>query len=704
MDCLNGGKGMAQNLIIVESPAKARTIKKFLGKEYKVEASMGHIRDLPKSQLGVDVDNDFKPKYITIRGKGEIVNKLKKEAKKVDRIFLATDPDREGEAISWHIAHILKLDKDNACRIEFNEITRQAVKNAIKHPRPINIDLVDAQQARRILDRVVGYKISPLLWKKIKKGLSAGRVQSVATRMVCQRENEIQEFIPEEYWTLTAKFIKQQDNYIFEANFYGTKDKKMALKDKNEVQTLLGKLDGADYIVHNVKQGKKKRNASPPFITSSLQQEAYRKLGFTTRKTMMLAQQLYEGIEIKGEGAVGLITYIRTDSTRISTQAQKEALSYIKNKYGEQYAPSKPNQYRRKKNTQDAHEAIRPTSIMREPEIVKNSLKRDQYRLYRLIYERFLASQISPAIYETMTVDILGNEYIFRATGSRKIFPGHTIVYMEGKDNDENEKEKDVTLPKLVKGEKVNLKEFLPEQHFTQPPSRYTEASLVRALEEMGIGRPSTYAPTISTIINRGYVVREKRNLMPTELGFIVNDLMLEYFSDIVDYQFTADMEEQLDLVEEGKKDWCEIIKDFYNPFQTLLKQADEKIGKIEIQDEISDVLCEKCGVNMVIKLGRYGKFLACPNFPDCRNTKPIIEEINKQCPKCTGKVVIRRTKKGRKFYGCENYPKCDFISWNMPADKKCPKCNSFMVIKRRKNGNEYIACSNKECKYQEGK
>lgn len=694
---------MAQDLVIVESPAKARTIKKFLGSKYKVEASMGHVRDLPKSQLGVDIENDFEPRYITIRGKGEIINKLKKEAQNAGKVYLATDPDREGEAISWHLAYILGIDPNSTCRIEFHEITQQAIKNAIKHPRTINMCLVDAQQARRVLDRVVGYMISPLLWRKIKGGLSAGRVQSVATRMVCEREREIQEFVPEEYWTITGRFANS-DGKTFEAAFYGTADNKITPKNEEEVKSLVEKLKVGQYVVQGVKKGIKKRNAPPPFTTSTLQQEAYRKLGFTTQKTMMVAQQLYEGVEVKGEGAVGLVTYIRTDSTRIAEQAQREALEYIRGKYGQQYLPEKPNQYKGKKGIQDAHEAIRPTSVLRDPELIKDSLTNDQYKLYRLIYDRFLASQMAPALYETMTVDIAGdNGYIFRATGSRKTFAGYTIIYMEGSDNESAEKEKeDVELPEVAEGEALKLKKLSPEQHFTQPPPRYTEASLVRALEEMGIGRPSTYAPTISTIIARGYVVREKKSLVPTELGFIVNDLMMAHFPDIVDYKFTAEMEKQLDEVEEGEKDWREIVREFYIPFRELLRKADEAISKIEIKDEVSDVKCDKCGANMVIKRGRYGKFLACPNFPKCRNTKPYVEEISARCPKCNSAIAVKYTKKGRKFYGCVNYPECDFISWDMPAEERCPQCGSLMVVKHKKNGEEYVACTNRECGYRQ--
>jgi len=692
---------MAQNLVIVESPAKAKTIKKFLGRNYKVEASMGHVRDLPKSQLGVDIDNDFEPKYITIRGKGEILKKLKKEAQSASQVFLATDPDREGEAISWHLAHALKIDINNPCRIEFNEITKTAVKEAIKKPRPINKNLVDAQQARRVLDRIVGYQISPLLWRKIRKGLSAGRVQSVATRIICDREREIQNFVPEEYWSLVGQFHKINHTQIFEANFYGYNGEKFELKNKQQVDEIINALEGADFIVHEVKKGTKRRNPSPPFTTSTLQQEASRKLGFTAQKTMMLAQQLYEGIDIENEGSVGLITYIRTDSTRVSASAQNEALDYILSKYGKEYRPDKPNQFRSKRGTQDAHEAIRPTSVLRDPELIKGSLKRDQYRLYKLIYQRFLASQMTPAIFETMIITIKGKDYIFRATGSRKIFQGYSILYEEG--SDEAKEEKDIDLPEVAVGEKLELKELVPNQHFTQPPPRYTEASLVRTLEEMGIGRPSTYAPTIHTITSRGYVERDKRTLIPTELGFIVNDLMTEYFSDIVDYQFTAEMEEVLDKVEEGEKYWKDILRDFYPNFKKLLDYADGEIPQIDIKDEESDVVCENCGVNMVIKTGRYGKFLACPNFPECRNTKPLIEELDVPCPKCGSNIVVRKTKRGRKFYGCSQYPQCNFVSWDPPVKEPCPECGSYMVEKTSR-GKTTIVCSNNECKYKKEK
>jgi DNA topoisomerase-1 len=698
---------MTQKLVIVESPAKAKTIKKFLGRGYTVEASMGHVRDLPKSQLGVDPDNRFEPKYITIRGKGELLAKLKKAAKNADKIFLATDPDREGEAISWHLGHILNIDENTACRIEFNEITDQAVKNAIKHPRAINKNLVDAQQARRVLDRVVGYKISPLLWRKIRKGLSAGRVQSVAARLLCDREKEIQEFKQEEYWTLKGDFSPADTAKVktaktltqtFEISLYGIGDKKLEPKTKEEIDEILSAVGKAAFRVEKVQRGSRKRSAPPPFTTSTLQQEASRKLGFTTKKTMMLAQQLYEGVDVKGEGSLSLLTYIRTDSTRISEEAQRAARAAVEEKFGREFLPETPNVFKGKKNIQDAHEAIRPTYIDWSPDRLKDSLKRDQLRLYRLVYERFFASQMTPAFYEVMTVHITAGEYSFRAKGSRKVFAGYTAVYMEG--NDEGSDEKDINLPQLEEGQTLTLLEWKPEQHFTQPPPRYTEASLVRVLEDMGIGRPSTYAPTISTILSRGYVDREGKALFPTELGTIVNDLMMEYFPNIMDYQFTADMEEKLDGVEEGNVDWREILHEFYGPFENYLSHADKQLEKIEIQDEESDVICENCGSRMVIKTGRYGKFLACPNFPECRNTKPIVEEVDAPCPKCGAAIVVRKSKRGRKFYGCERYPECDFVSWDMPVKEKCPDCGSFMMQKASKTSGSKIVCSNKECGY----
>lgn len=693
---------MAKKLVVVESPAKAKTIKKYLGRGYTVEASMGHIRDLPKSQLGVNVEDNFEPKYITIRGKGELLAKLRKAAKTSDKVYLATDPDREGEAISWHLSHLLGIKENEPCRIEFNEITKDAVKNAIKNPRPINQNLVDAQQARRILDRLVGYKISPLLWRKVRKGLSAGRVQSVASKIICEREREIEAFKPEEYWNLKGIFISSKNKQSFEAQLHSKGKKKIDLKSKQEVDQVLAAIKGEDYTVTKVQKGSRKRSAPPPFTTSTMQQEASRKLGFTTKKTMMLAQQLYEGVDVKGEGSVGLITYMRTDSTRVSDQALAEVRTIIQEKFGNDYVPSKANIFRSKKGSQDAHEAIRPTSVRYSPKDLQSSLKRDQLRLYTLIYNRFMASQMKPALYETLTVNISAGEYIFRASGSRKVFPGYTALYMEG--NDEGKEEKDIMLPDLEEGEKLELKEYKSEQKFTQPPARYTEASLVRVLEDMGIGRPSTYAPTISTIISRGYVVRDARILYPTDLGFIVNDLMDKYFPKIMEYKFTAAMEEKLDKIEEGEVNWRDLLNEFYPSFADYLSHAEQDIGKIEIKDEESDVVCEKCGANMVIKTGRYGKFLACPNFPKCRNTKPIVEEINIPCPKCSAQIVVRKSKRGRKFYGCSNYPECDFVSWDMPIKDPCPKCGALMTEKSSRANGKTVQCTNKECGYTKEK
>ena len=693
---------MAKKLVVVESPAKAKTIKKYLGRGYTVEASMGHIRDLPKSQLGVNVEDNFEPKYITIRGKGELLAKLRKAAKTSDKVYLATDPDREGEAISWHLSHLLGIKENEPCRIEFNEITKDAVKNAIKNPRPINQNLVDAQQARRILDRLVGYKISPLLWRKVRKGMSADRVQSVASKIICEREREIEAFKPDEYWNLKGIFISSKNKQSFEAQLHSKGKKKIDLKSKQEVDQVLAAIKGEDYTVTKVQKGSRKRSAPPPFTTSTMQQEASRKLGFTTKKTMMLAQQLYEGVDVKGEGSVGLITYMRTDSTRVSDQALAEVRTIIQEKFGKDYVPSKANIFRSKKGSQDAHEAIRPTSVRYSPKDLQSSLKRDQLRLYTLIYNRFMASQMKPALYETLTVNISAGEYIFRASGSRKVFPGYTALYMEG--NDEGKEEKDIMLPDLEEGEKLELKEYKSEQKFTQPPARYTEASLVRALEDMGIGRPSTYAPTISTIISRGYVVRDARILYPTDLGFIVNDLKDKYFPKIMEYKFTAAMEEKLDKIEEGEVNWRDLLNEFYPSFADFLSHADQDIGKIEIKDEESDVVCEKCGANMVIKTGRYGKFLACPNFPKCRNTKPIVEEINIPCPKCSAQIVVRKSKRGRKFYGCSNYPECDFVSWDMPIKDPCPKCGALMTEKSSRANGKTVQCTNKECGYTKEK
>lgn len=692
---------MANYLVIVESPAKAKTIGRFLGKGYKIEASVGHIRDLPKSQMGVNIENNFEPKYITIRGKGELLSKLKKEAKNADKIFLATDPDREGEAISWHLANLLDIDEASKCRVTFNEITKNAVQSAIKAPRPIDMDLVDAQQARRVLDRIVGYKISPLLWKKVRKGLSAGRVQSVATRLICDREEEIDNFIPEEYWSITAKLSKLKEQATFFAKFYGTPKEKLELKNQEQVDSILSEIEGKKYIVQKIKKSEKKKSPAPPFTTSTLQQEASRKLGYATKKTMMIAQQLYEGIEVKGTGAMGLVTYIRTDSMRISNEAQQEAKEYIKESYGEKYIPEQTRVYKNKSASQDAHEAIRPTHITMSPDSIKGSLSNDQFKLYKLIWERFMASQMASAVYDTMTVDISVGDYIFKATGSKVKFPGFMFLYIEGRD-DENE-DSETTLPELVENEELKVRKVEPKQHFTQPPQRYTEASLVKALEEKGIGRPSTYAPTITTILARGYVEKDKKILYPTELGKIVTDIMKNHFKDIVDVQFTAQMESKLDAVEEGSKEWVEVMKEFYNPFFDVLKEAENKIGNVEIPDEVTDILCEKCGRNMVIKNGRFGKFLACPGFPECRNARPILEEAGVNCPKCGGKVLVKKTRKGKKYFGCENNqgdPKCDFMSWDKPTGEPCPKCGEYLVQKYYGKKSQ-IKCSNNKCDYK---
>ncbi len=613
---------MADNLVIVESPGKVKSISKFLGKGYKVEASVGHVRDLPKSQMGVDIDNDFEPKYITIRGKGDVISKLKKEAKAAKKVFLATDPDREGEAISWHLAKILNIDEQQKCRVSFNEITQNAVKNAIKQPRTIDMGLVDAQQARRVLDRIVGYKISPLLWKKVKKGLSAGRVQSVATKMICDREEEIENFESQEYWSITAKLAKPKASPNFEARFYGIGKEKIELANEEQVNSILDEINKSEYIVRKVKEQEKKRAAAAPFITSTLQQEASRKLGFTTKRTMMVAQQLYEGIEIKGRGSVGLITYMRTDSTRISADAQNEAREYIKTKYGQDYIPENPKIYKNKSASQDAHEAIRPTYMDMAPEVIKEFLSAEQYKLYKLIWDRFISSQMSSAIYDTVSADISAGKYTFKANGSKVKFPGFMVLYIEGndtegKEDDEEQDGKENNLPQLNEGDILELKKNTPKQHFTQPPARYTEATLVRALEEKGIGRPSTYAPTITTILSRGYVLKEKKLLVPTELGKIVNDIMKKHFENIVDTEFTAQMESELDDVEDGNKEWKAVMREFYSSFAGVLKKAEESIGDVELPVEVSDVQCDKCGRYMVVKHGRFGKFLACPGFPE---------------------------------------------------------------------------------------
>ncbi|WDH95944.1 type I DNA topoisomerase [Paenibacillus urinalis] len=676
---------MADSLVIVESPSKAKTIGKYLGSKYIVKASMGHVRDLPKSQTGVEVENDFNPKYITIRGKGSVLKELKDASKKVKKVYLAADPDREGEAIAWHLAHALELDQTESCRVVFNEITKQAVKDAFKTPRKINMDLVNAQQARRILDRLVGYKISPLLWKKVKKGLSAGRVQSVAVKIILDREDEINEFVPEEYWSITARL--EADGSPFEAKFHQLRGEKTELSNEEQVKEILKEIKDKDYVVTEVKEKERTRNPSAPFTTSSLQQEAARKLNFRAAKTMSVAQQLYEGVELGKEGTVGLITYMRTDSTRIAQSAQEEAKEYITGKYGESFVPESFRQYTKKNaNAQEAHEAIRPTSVLRDPDSVKAFTSRDQFRLYKLIWERYVASQMASAILDTLSVDIAAGDASFRATGSKVRFHGFMKVYVEGNDDGTTDEEK--LLPPLKSGDKLIHKEIEPKQHFTQPPPRYTEARLVKTMEELGIGRPSTYAPTLETIQKRGYVAIEEKKFIPTELGELINEQMEQFFPEIVDVEFTAHMEEDLDHVEEGSEDWVKILAEFYKSFEKRLHVAEEEMSEIEIQDEVSDEICEKCGKPMVYKFGRFGKFLACSGFPDCRNTKPIIKNIGVTCPTCKeGQVVERRSKKGRIFYGCDRYPECDFVSWDKPSPKPCPKCDSLMVEKRNKQG-----------------
>lgn len=688
---------MADSLVIVESPAKAKTIGKYLGSKYIVKASMGHIRDLPKSQIGVEIENDFNPKYITIRGKGSVLKELKDASKKVKHVFLAADPDREGEAIAWHLAHYLELDETETCRVVFNEITKQAVKDAFKTPRKINLDLVNAQQARRILDRLVGYKISPLLWKKVKKGLSAGRVQSVAVKLIIDRENEIDAFVPEEYWSITAKLI--HSNLPFEAKYYSLNKEKRELGNEADVQEVLKAMNGKPFTVTEVKEKERQRNPAPPFITSSLQQEAARKLGFRASKTMSVAQQLYEGVELGKEGTVGLITYMRTDSTRISPVAQEETKEYITEKYGSSFVPEQPRVYTKKNsNAQDAHEAIRPTSSLRDPDTMKSYLTRDQHRLYKLVWERYIASQMSSAVMDTMTVDLQAGDVMFRAVGSKVKFAGFMKVYVEG--NDDGTVEEHKFLPPLSIGDVIASESIEPKQHFTQPPPRYTEARLVRALEELGIGRPSTYAPTLETIQKRGYVAIEEKKFMPTELGDLVIQLMEEFFPEILDVEFTANMEDNLDHVEDGAEDWVKVLANFYETFEKRLEVAEEEMKEIEIQDEVSDEICDKCGRHLVYKMGRFGKFLACSGFPECRNTKPIVKDIGVKCPKCgEGKIIERRSKKRRIFYGCDQYPGCDYVSWDKPTGKPCPNCNAMLVEKRNRNGAKLV-CVN--CDYSE--
>ncbi|ARB77974.1 DNA topoisomerase I [Staphylococcus sp. HMSC068D08] len=685
---------MADNLVIVESPAKAKTIEKYLGKKYKVIASMGHVRDLPRSQMGVDVDDNFEPKYITIRGKGPVVKELKKHAKKAKKVFLASDPDREGEAIAWHLSNILELEDSKENRVVFNEITKDAVKESFKHPRDIEMDLVDAQQARRILDRLVGYNISPVLWKKVKKGLSAGRVQSVALRLVIDRENEIRNFKPEEYWTIEGEFRYQKSK--FTAKFLHYKNKPFKLQNKDDVNKVTAKLDGDQFEITNVNKKEKTRNPAQPFTTSTLQQEAARKLNFKARKTMMIAQQLYEGIDLKRQGTVGLITYMRTDSTRISDAAKNEAKSYITENYGSNYVSKR--QAKGKQGDQDAHEAIRPTSAMRTPNEMKSYLSRDQHRLYKLIWERFVASQMAPAILDTVALDVTQNDIKFRANGQTIKFKGFMTLYVEAKDDKENDKEN--KLPNLKEGDKVTATQIEPAQHFTQPPPRYTEARLVKTLEELKIGRPSTYAPTIDTIQKRNYVKLDSKRFVPTELGEIVYEQVKEYFPEIIDVEFTVNMETLLDKIAEGDMKWRKVIDDFYNSFKLDVARAEKEMEKIEIKDEPAGEDCEVCGSPMVIKMGRYGKFMACSNFPDCRNTKAIVKTIGVTCPTCKkGDVVERKSKKNRIFYGCSNYPECDFISWDKPIGRDCPKCEHYLVEKKKGRSSQ-VVCSN--CDYQE--
>ena len=690
---------MARYLVIVESPTKVKTIKKFLGSNYVVMASNGHVRDLPKSQMGVDLEHDFEPKYITIRGKGEILAGLRKEVKKADKIYLATDPDREGEAISWHLMKALKLEGKKVYRISFNEITKSAVKASLKNARDIDMDLVDAQQARRVLDRIVGYKISPVLWAKVKRGLSAGRVQSVALRIIADREDEIAAFIPEEYWSLDANFKVKGEKKPLVAKFYGTKDEKITIHNEEEMNKILAELEDAEYKVVDVKRGERSKKAPLPFTTSTLQQEASKALNFATSKTMRIAQQLYEGVDIKGSGTVGLITYLRTDSTRISEEADANARAYVGKAYGEEYVAETTSEQKQKndgKNIQDAHEAIRPSDVTRVPAEIKESLTRDQFRLYQLIWKRFVASRMQPAKYETTSVKIGADDYRFTVSASKIIFEGFRLAYVE---SDEEKQSGNVMVNSIDKDSELTKESFDYKQHFTQPPAHYTEASLVKTLEELGIGRPSTYAPTISTIITRRYVAKENKNLYMTELGEVVNNIMKQSFASIVDVNFTAYMEGLLDMIAEGKVEWKSVISNFYPDLKEAVEKAEKELETVKIEDEVTDVVCEECGRNMVIKYGPHGKFLACPGFPECRNTKPYLEKIGVACPKCGKDIVLRKTKKGRRYYGCEDNPECDFMSWQKPSEEKCPKCGSYMVEKGNK-----LVCGNEQCGFVKNK
>lgn len=684
---------MAKALVIVESPAKAKTIEKFLGKShYTVKASVGHVRDLPKSTLGVDIENNFEPRYINIRGKGDVIKELKKEAKKSKRVYLATDPDREGEAISWHLAYILGIDERDECRIEFNEITKDAIKKAIKNPRSIDLKLVDAQQARRVLDRLLGYQISPILWAKVRKGLSAGRVQSVTTKLICEKEREINEFVPKEYWSLEIEG-KTEDKETITFKFVSFNNEKIDLNSEEDVNRILENIKDEKLVVEKIESKTRRKSAPKPYTTSMLQQDAANKLSFTTKKTMMVAQELYEGVDIKGEGTVGLISYIRTDSKRISDEAREKSKSYILEELGEKYYKNHTDKKdgKEKKKVQDAHEAIRPTSVLRTPESIKASLSKDQFKLYNLIWRRFVASQMEDSEFDVLNVDCKIGDAVFRATGSVMKFDGYTKIY------NFTERE-DKILPPIKENDELEVSEFIPCQHFTQPPARYTEASLVKTLEELGIGRPSTYAPTITTILNRGYVEKQGTSLHPTELGMIVTDILDVNFQKFIDVDFTVQMESKLDEIEEGDIEWKRVVSEFYKPLEEAIKEANEKIEKINM-DEETDEICELCGSNMVIKYGRFGKFMACKNYPECKNTKPLVNKVGVKCPKCKeGEIILRKSKKGKAFYGCSNYPECDFISWYKPTGEVCKECGSYMIEKRTKNETKEV-CSNKECK-----
>lgn len=694
-------KDTKNTLVLVESPTKAKTIERYLGKGYVVKASMGHLRDLPKSQFAIDVDNNFEPKYINIRGKGDLIKELKKEAKKADKIYLASDPDREGEAIAWHLAHIFDIDSNSDCRIVFNEITKPAIQAAVKEPHSINLDMVDAQQARRMLDRIVGYKLSPLLWRKVRKGLSAGRVQSVTVKLICDREKEIKDFVSVEYWTIGTK-LKKGTSSQFEAELSQINGKKLEISKGDQARAIQEKMEACKWKVNDIKERQTSRKAAPPFTTSSLQQDAARKLGFTSKRTMMVAQQLYEGIDLGRKGPVGLITYMRTDSVRISEQAQQEAKEYILENFGEKYYPAKANVYSVGKKAQDAHEAIRPTSAMLVPQQIEKYLSKDQFKLYQLIWQRFVASQMVPAVFDRLTVTIkndgkakeVKDEFSLKSTGSKMRFAGFTAVYTMADTND-----KDVILPDMTIGDDINLVKVNPVQHFTEPPPRYNDASLVKTLEEMGIGRPSTYAPIIETILARGYVQRISKSFQPTELGDIVVDMLKEYFKDIVDAKFTADLEGKLDSVAVGKVDKTDLLRDFYGPFAETLEKADEAIGHVELPVEVSDVPCDICGRMMVVKQGRFGKFLACPGFPECRNTKAILKDTGVKCPKCDGHIVERKSRRGKGFYGCNKYPECDFVSWDAPIPEPCPECGSLQLKHYYRNGRGLVYCYNADCK-----